>query len=212
MPEQAVTITADDQISLEGGFSPLERGRGGALILHPHPRYGGSMANNVVEALRRGASQAGWGTLRFNFRGVGRSGGRQGDDRAAVADTLAAARWLAQRQPGPLALLGYSFGCLVGSLAAEKIAGLERGLWVAPPLALGDLAPWPPGAGPLLIMAGAADEFTSVPRLEAYVRQTGARARLQTIPGLDHFWWGQESALTAATTAFMGGAVGLPAE
>jgi len=201
--ELKVTIAVDESVSLEAAYSPLEGARGAAVVLHPHPNYGGSMDNNVVWALTRGALAAGWSALRFNFRGVGRSTGRHGGGAVEAEDVLAVAGWLAQRQKGPLALMGYSFGSLVGSLAAARLTGLACGLWASPPLVLGELSPWPAQAGPLLIMVGSADEFTDVGRLEAYCRQTGARCRLEVSKGGDHFWWGGESVLTQASRGLL---------
>ena len=98
------------------------------IVLHPHPQYGGSMDNNVVDALCDGAVRAGWSCLRFNFRGVGASGGVHGGGYAEASDVAAAAaQWLQDQQKCTLALLGYSFGSLVGSLAASQIAEVDRG-------------------------------------------------------------------------------------
>ena len=203
MSEERVTIPVDGQVSLEGGLSLPEAPAGAALVLHPHPLYGGSMHNNVVLALVQGAEQAGWGALRVNFRGVGRSTGRHEDGRGEQQDVIAAAAWLRKRVPGPLVLMGYSFGCLVGSRAAARVQGLSGGVWVSPPYVLGDLPPWPPEAGPLLIMAGDADEYGDPAKLDAYDQAMGARSTLILTPGGDHFWWAGESALTRESTQFL---------
>jgi uncharacterized protein len=72
---------------------------------------------------------------------------------------------------------------------------LAAGAWIAPPLALGPLAPWPPDAGPLLLVAGDHDPYTRLGDLEAYVRDLGARGCLISVAGGDHFFGGGESAL-----------------
>ncbi|HUJ68655.1 MAG TPA: hypothetical protein VLW86_03985, partial [Syntrophorhabdales bacterium] len=69
-------------------------GRGGSVICHPHPLYGGSMWNDVVEAMEEGFSKAGFSTLRFNFRGVGGSTGRYDDGKGETEDLVAACRFL----------------------------------------------------------------------------------------------------------------------
>jgi len=205
MSEQSVSIIVDEAVTLEGAYSaPRGPALGQAVILHPHPLYGGSMHNNVVEALREGALAAGWGALRFNFRGVGGSGGSHDQGRGEQDDVAAAARWLAEAHPGPLALMGYSFGTLVGAAAAARLPGLAAGVWVAPPLAMGELAPWPPDAGPLLLIAGDQDEFGRLEALEAYASGLGARARLLALEGADHFYWGLESVLERETAAWLG--------
>lgn len=97
--------------------------RGTAVVAHPHPLFGGTMDNKVVQTLARAHCQAGWRTLRFNFRGVGQSGGQFDDGRGEAQDLLQA---IAQVAPdGPLALAGFSFGAFVtcGALAALYAAG-----------------------------------------------------------------------------------------
>jgi alpha/beta superfamily hydrolase len=206
MGEQGVRITVDEGVSLDGGLSqPAGTAKGQALILHPHPLYGGSMHNNVVEALLRGALAAGWGALRFNFRGVGGSTGTHDGGRGEQEDVVAAAAWLAQHHPGPLAIMGYSFGTLVGAATAARVPDLAAGVWVAPPLAMGELAPWPPDAGPLLLIAGDDDEFGRVEALGAYAAGLGARGRLLALEGVDHFFWGLESVLVSETAAWLEG-------
>jgi uncharacterized protein len=205
--EQRVQIGVDQTVTLQGGLSQPEAApKGQALILHPHPLYGGSMHNNVVEALMAGVLAAGWGALRFNFRGVGDSSGSHDQGRGEQEDVVAAAAWLGKRHPGPLALMGYSFGTLVGAAAAAKIPGLAAGVWVAPPLVMGELAPWPPDAGPLLLIAGQDDEFGRVEALTAYAQGLSARGRLLALEGVDHFFRGLESVLAGEAKSWLEGA------
>lgn len=204
MPEQKIKIRVDDQISLLGGYTPAKgASKGAALITHPHPLYGGSMHNNVVEALLSAANEAGWAALRFNFRGVGGSCGSHDNGRGEQDDVIAAVSWLQERDEADIILLGYSFGSLVAANAADRISNLKGGIWVAPPLILGDLPPWPQDAGPLLMIAGTNDEFTNIKELQAYVKGMGARVSIKIINGGDHFFWGQESALIRQATQFI---------
>lgn len=204
MSEQEVSITVDNQISLEAAYTPIEEPpKGAALITHPHPLYGGSMHNNVVEALVAAARKAGWAALRFNFRGVGGSTGSHDNGQGEQEDVVAAAAWLRERSATPLALLGYSFGSLVAAHAADRLKNLSGGVWVAPPLILGELPPWPQDAGPLLMIAGTRDEFTDVDGLQRYVKEMGARGSLKIVEGEDHFYWGGESALIQQVGPFL---------
>ena len=204
MPEQRLSIEVDESVTLEGALAlPDGPPRGAALIAHPHPLYGGSMDNNVVEALAAAALAAGWAALRFNFRGVGRSTGSNDQGRGEQADVAAAAGWLRERFPGPLALLGYSFGSLVAAATASRLGPLAAGVWISPPLVLGNLPPWPLDAGPLLLVAGGRDAYTRLPDLEAYVAALGARGRLVALPEADHFFVGSESVLLQEATALL---------
>lgn len=91
--------------------------KGVALICHPHPLFAGTMQNKVVATLQRAARDAGYATLRFNFRGVGQSAGSYAEGRGEIDDALAAARWLAGQHPGlPLTLMGFSFGSCVAAM------------------------------------------------------------------------------------------------
>ncbi|PRA52879.1 MULTISPECIES: alpha/beta hydrolase [Pseudomonas] len=111
--------------------------RGLALICHPNPVQGGTMLNKVVSTLQRTARDAGFITLRFNYRGVGASAGSHDMGTGEVDDAQAAARWLRAKHPElPMTLMGFSFGGFVaaslgGRLEAEG-ESLTRLFMVAP--------------------------------------------------------------------------------
>ncbi|MBT2323780.1 alpha/beta fold hydrolase [Variovorax paradoxus] len=92
---------------------------GVAVIAHPHPLFGGSMDNKVVQTLTRAFVACGWTAVRFNFRGVGASEGAHDEGRGERDDMLAVVEQLAPE--GPLAIAGFSFGAFVASCAAEKL-------------------------------------------------------------------------------------------
>ena len=75
MDETQVSFRSGD-LTLEGLLANPGGGAPAAVVCHPHPMYGGSMYNNVVEAILAAMWQAGYATLRFNFRGVGSQRGR----------------------------------------------------------------------------------------------------------------------------------------
>lgn len=95
--------------------------RGMAVIAHPHPLFGGSLDNKVVQTLARAFTQCGWTAVRFNFRGVGGSAGQHDEGRGELSDMLAVVRAVAPQ--GPLALAGFSFGAFVTSHAFAALAG-----------------------------------------------------------------------------------------
>jgi len=95
--------------------------RGVAVIAHPHPLFGGTMDNKVVQTLARAFVSCGWTTLRFNFRGVGQSAGAHDDGRGEAEDLL---RVIGQLAPeGPLCLAGFSFGAFVTTHALARLHG-----------------------------------------------------------------------------------------
>lgn len=96
----------------------FEAPHGTAVIAHPHPQFGGTMTNKVVQTIARACVQCGWRAVRFNFRGVGASGGHYDEGRGEVDDMLAV---VAQTAPAdqPLLLAGFSFGGFIAARAGS---------------------------------------------------------------------------------------------
>lgn len=122
---------------LEGLYFDQPDARGLALICHPNPVKGGTMLNKVVSTLQRTARDAGYTTLRFNFRGVGGSAGNHDMNTGEVDDAEAALGWLREQHPGlPMTLLGFSYGGFVAAALAGRMEArgesLERLVMVAP--------------------------------------------------------------------------------
>lgn len=99
---------------------PDHESKGCAVIAHPHPLYGGTYTNKVVQTLARAYVQAGWSAVRFNFRGVGRSEGSYDEGRGEQEDLLSIIQ--EQAPTGSLSLAGFSFGAFVTSRAAQCLA------------------------------------------------------------------------------------------
>ena len=109
--------------------APDGTARGLAVVCHPHPQFGGTMDNKVVQTLARACVQLGWRSVRFNFRGIGRSEGQWDEGRGEVDDALAVLA--AYRGPGaepalPFLLAGFSFGAYVAAAAASRLPEGER--------------------------------------------------------------------------------------
>lgn len=98
--------------------------RGVAVIAHPHPLFGGTMDNKVVQTMARAFVQAGFTAVRFNFRGVGASAGAYDEGRSETQDMLAV---IAQTCPAgtPLCIAGFSFGAFVASHAISAVSTAE---------------------------------------------------------------------------------------
>ncbi|MBI5288985.1 MAG: alpha/beta fold hydrolase [Chloroflexi bacterium] len=168
-----------------------------ALVLHPHPQYGGDMDNHVVLAACHALADDGATTLRFNFRGAGRSQGAYDGGRGEAEDARAAVAALRALKPdAPVLLAGYSFGAMVAAgIAADAApAGL---VLVSPPLGMGAL---PPNPGvPLMVITGDRDP---VCRAEAALALASDAVRVVVVPGADHGWWPGVDALQAELLAF----------
>jgi alpha/beta superfamily hydrolase len=180
-------------LSNPGGDAPA------AVVCHPHPRYGGSMHNNVVEAIVQAMHRLGYATLRFNCRGVGGSEGEHGDGPEEVDDARAAMAFIRSqagvgRQGSVMA--GYSFGAMVAVSAGYESAEVARIVAVALPLAMADARIPANASKPLLLVSGDRDSYSAVEGLKALRAKIGASARLEIISGADHFFAGREDELT----------------
>ncbi|MFV3411374.1 alpha/beta hydrolase [Pseudomonas nitroreducens] len=168
--------------------------RGAALICHPHPLFAGTMQNKVVATLQRASRDAGYATLRFNFRGVGQSAGSYAEGRGEIDDALAAARWLAEQHPGlPLTLMGFSFGSCVAGNAAERLEeqGVELAqlFMLAPPVERFDVDL--PERCPLTVIQPEADEVVTPERVYAWSAELSKPHELIRIPECSHFFHGK---------------------
>lgn len=101
--------------------APAATSKGLAVVCHPHPLFGGTMDNKVVQTLARAFVQAGWTVLRFNFRGVGQSAGVYDEGRGEADDLRLLIQALAPSGT-PLALAGFSFGSFVMSHVVAQAA------------------------------------------------------------------------------------------
>jgi uncharacterized protein len=206
--ESPVTLTTVDGTILEARVSTHSRITAGVVVCHPHPLYGGDMESPVVLRAVEEASRLGLATLRFNFRGVGRSGGVHGHGVAEQQDVEAALEHL--RRPGPsrqstggrsivsralgvpperIVLAGYSFGALVAAqvCVSRRVGGLAL---IAPPLAgSGDRGGALPvdGGTRVLVIAGTRDPYCPASEL-ARARAAMPSAEIVEIEGADHFF------------------------
>lgn len=200
MTEEAVsfkagTLTLEGRIALPAAQAPVR----GAVVCHPHPLYGGSMHNNVVAAILEALWSLDFATLRFNFRGVGRSEGEHGGGAAEVEDVAGAVSFLGKQagvRSDAMALAGYSFGARVALAAAPGLAALDTVIAVALPISM---TPAPAMDGwdkRLILVAGDRDSFCAVGALEAFQAQIARPSTLAVIAGADHFFAGYERDLT----------------
>ena len=202
--EAHVTFQVGD-IMLEGLlWTPSQPPSIGVVLCHPHPLYGGEMHNNVVTALAETFQQAGMMTLRFNFRGVGQSGGTHGGGEAEVEDVQAAVAYLLGRQAVPtVAVVGYSFGSMVGLRAGSSDDRVHSLVGVALPIGMRDASFLLTSQKPVLLISGERDDISPLPALQELIAKLAEPKRLLTIPGADHFFLGQERQVAQAAVAFL---------
>jgi uncharacterized protein len=165
-----------------------------ALILHPHPQFGGAMNNKVVYHLFTNYKERGFSVLRFNFRGVGRSQGDYDQGIGELSDAAAALDWMQTHNPNASAVwvAGFSFGAWIGMqllMRRPEIAGFVS---VAPPANMYDfsfLAPCPSSG---IIINGTSDMQVPQKKVEELVTklqsQKGITIHHDEIQGADHFF------------------------
>ncbi|MDU7586223.1 MAG: alpha/beta hydrolase [Acidovorax sp.] len=169
--------------------------RGVAVIAHPHPLFGGTMDNKVVQTLARAFVACGWTAVRFNFRGVGGTAGVHDEGRGELEDLLALVRQVAPEGPGavPIALAGFSFGAFVTSHALARLWGeraVEHAVLVGTAASRFNVADVPAEAHlRTLVVHGEADDTVPLSAVMDWARpQT---LPVTVVPGGGHFFHGQ---------------------
>jgi alpha/beta superfamily hydrolase len=181
-------------VKIEGLLQALP-GDKGVVISHPHPLYGGSMHNNVVESLVQAYQQAGYTTLRFNFRGVGSSQGEYDNGQGEQEDVKAALHYLAEQGKNVVDLAGYSFGAWVNALTRPDGDIVRRMVMVSPPVAFLDFSSAKPLPQLRLVIAGSRDEIAPPELIKTILPNWNSSARLEIIAGADHFYGGHTGKL-----------------
>jgi uncharacterized protein len=212
-------VTGGDVFSFTWGFGPVDRMQGTmpevmfagpdgrlegryhhsgdreapvALILHPHPLHGGTMNNRVVHGLYGRFQSMGFSTLRFNFRGVGRSQGRYDGGIGEISDAAAALDFLQTVNPAAsmLWVAGYSFGAYVGMQLLMRRPEMGGFVSISAPAShydFGFLAPCPCGG---LILHGEQDELVPVSSVQKLVdklnTQKGVKIDYRVMEGAGH--------------------------
>ena len=178
--------------------------RGVVVLCHPHPQFGGTMGNKVVQTLARAFVQQGWRAVRFNFRGVGQSTGEHDAGRGELADLLAVVQ--SQAAQGPLCLAGFSFGAFVTSHAVQALSGtrdIHRLLLVGTAASRFDVAPVAPELHErTLVIHGEADD--TVPLADVLNWARPQHLPVMVLPGMGHFFHGQLPLLKALAVRHIG--------
>lgn len=172
-------------------LAPGVAARGVVVIAHPHPLFGGTMDNKVVQTLARAFVQCGWQAVRFNFRGVGATEGVYDEGRGELQDLLAVVQQVAPQ--GTLALAGFSFGAFVTSHAVQALwsqRAIEKIVLVGTAASRFTVADIPPEAhAHTLTLHGEQDDTVPLAAVMDWARpQT---LPVTVIPGGGHFFHGQ---------------------
>ena len=185
---------------LEGRYHPQKaKDAPIAIILHPHPVYGGTMNNKIVYRMYSSFARAGFSVLRFNFRGVGRSQGEFDQGIGELSDAASALDYLQAMNPNSKHcwVAGFSFGAWIGMQLLMRRPEITGFISVAPPANMYDfsfLAPCPSSG---LIVNGTADRVAPPKDTATLVgklrEQKGITVTHEEIEGADHFFRDDET-------------------
>ena len=177
-----------------------------AAVCHPHPALGGTMDNGVVTAICRTLAWKGIASLRFNFRGVGQSGGEftngeiEGEDVRGALDAL-------KHWPGidgrRLAVAGYSFGAGVALRSARDLKTAKCLALVAPPNSSLQSKSVRGYRKPMLFVAGERDRISSATTLRKSLDELDLDVELYTSEGADHSMSGAEADIASRVADFI---------
>ncbi|MFP5350036.1 MAG: alpha/beta hydrolase [Gammaproteobacteria bacterium] len=170
------------------------------VVLHPHSLHGGTLQNKVVHTVARSFTELGARSVRFNFRGVGKSAGTYANGVGETDDALAVLSWLRARRPNDaIFLAGFSFGAYVALRAAAlfPLAGL---LTIAPAVHLYDFSQLATPRVPWFLFQGERDEIVPAPAVREWAARQTPPPTLVAFPDAGHFFHQRLHELRAAIT------------
>ncbi len=189
---------------LNGGASDA---RFAAVVCHPHPLFGGTMHNKVVYHAMKALNEFGFPVLRFNFRGTELSEGEHDYGKGEQEDVRTALAWMKQEFSLPIIFAGFSFGAAVGLRAACPAPAVKALISLGTPVSadgrsytyefLKDCSK------PKLFVSGDRDQYGAAERLYEVTANAAEPKRFVLIPGADHFFAGQLTAMRSAIESWV---------
>jgi alpha/beta superfamily hydrolase len=202
---------------LEGRFHPAkQRGAPIAVVLHPHPQFGGTMNNQIVYNTYYSFAERGFSALRFNFRGVGRSQGVFDHGQGELSDAASALDWAQSISPEARAcwIAGVSFGSWIGMQLLMRRPEIEGFISIAPPANRFDysfLAPCPSSG---LFVHGDKDRVAPLKEVQALIEklktQKGITIEHAVIANANHFFEDCIEDLQETVGAYLDKRLGMP--
>jgi alpha/beta superfamily hydrolase len=194
-------VSRIEVLTLAGPVGALETrletpdGAGGpaafGVVCHPHPLFGGTMDNKVTHTIARSMMECGAATFRFNFRGVGASGGKFDNGRGETDDLAAVVAEGRRRYPSAaLWLGGFSFGAFVALRGAPDLAPVKL-IAVAPPVARFELGTVANPDCDWMLAQGDVDEVVPAEAVLAWAAAQPRKPRLHVLAGAGHFFHGK---------------------
>ena len=185
--------------------TPESSPRAVAVVAHPHPQYGGTLHTKAVYQAAKALTRIGVATIRFNFRGVGRSAGAFDDGNGERADFQAVVDFAAGRFPGlPVWAAGMSFGAWVALSSGADDPRVSVLVGIATPADLYDFEPVKTTAKPLFLIHGEADELAGIKSARRLYGEASEPKELVVIEDADHVFDGKTSLVGEAVEDLLG--------
>ena len=213
---RSLTLSAEEFVlfingpagKLEALYCEQKNAKAIVLLCHPHPLYAGTMQNKVITTLQRTARDNNYSTLRFNFRGVGKSEGSYGDGKGEIADAMAAYEYIKNTEPTlPVIIMGFSFGACVAACLAKQLelqdTIIKQLVMIAPPLEMFAIEGHTPSHCPLLIIQPEADEIVNPQTVYQWEKSLTRARTLLTVPECSHFFHGKLNNLKELITPYL---------
>ncbi len=180
-----------------------------ALVLHPHPLYGGTMNNKIVYRLFQAFARSGFSVLRFNFRGVGRSLGRFDNGEGELSDAAAAMDWLQHYNPDAAScwVSGFSFGSWISMQLLMRRPEIDGFVAVSPPAGMYDFSFLSPCPASGLITQGDRDDIVKVEDVNKFAEklkhQKYSTIKYEVFEGSDHYYRNAQDELEETVRAYI---------
>jgi hypothetical protein len=200
--EEKITF-ASGRYRLEGYWQAGTNGKGVA-ITHPHPLYGGTMNNPVVETIQNAYQQNGHATLRFNFRGVGGSQGSFDNGLGEQNDVRAAIAFIENMKVSAVDLAGYSFGAWVNAgVATDSSTSIKSMMMISPPVGFIEFENVSALDCLKLVVTGSRDDIAPANQIRDLLPAWNPRVHFEIIDGCDHFYMGYLDKLHSILTQYL---------
>jgi len=201
MAEEKIKFLSKD-LFIEGLLC-IQEGEKGVVVTHPHPLYGGTMYNQVVETLVEVYRNNAFSTLRFNFRGVAGSEGRYDEGKGEQEDVRSALQYMYERGKRDVDLAGYSFGAWVNAKINDTHSLCDRIVMISPPVAFLDFSFLSFNPKIRLVVAGGNDDIAPADTITNVINTWNQKAHLEVIEGADHFYTGKIGSLKSTLSRFI---------